>query len=121
MQNDLAAAVESLRDDLSAMGEDVLYKSGDATVRPPAVRCQPDELVDAATGEVRIAHDDQDFLIAASDLILGGGLHEPIRGDRITTDDGLTYEAYPRDGKRVYETRGPGRLIYLIHTKRISD
>ena len=120
MQNDLADAVESLCDDLGDLGEEVLYEGDDnAQVRLSAVMCQPDELVDAATGEVRLEHDDQDFLIVAGELKLGGKLAEPARGHRVTTRDKTVYEVLPRSGDQSFKTCGPGRDIFQVHTKRM--
>jgi hypothetical protein len=72
---------------------------------------------------VLVRHESRDFLVLVTDLLLGGGLTEPQRGDRVhETQNGTVY---------IYEVAAPGkepcwrysdayRKTFRVHTKQID-
>lgn len=66
---------------------------------------------------------DRDFIVAVSDLILGGQRATPQRGDRITLVDPLgrfrdVYEVLSPTGGDVYR-RDPTGTVLRIHAKKL--
>lgn len=59
----------------------------------------------------------RDFLISAADLVLGGELIEPKRGDWIT-DTGKVYEVLAPGKEDVCRPSDPYGVTWRIHTKR---
>lgn len=59
----------------------------------------------------------RDFLIAAADLVLGGQVVRPQRGDAII-DAGQVYEVMAPGKEDVFRPSDPYGLTWRIHTKR---
>jgi len=72
---------------------------------------------------VRLAAKERDWVITASDLVLGGKVVWPLKGDRITATSGAfagTWEVQIPDGTdQPYKPDSTDQQI-RIHTKRIS-
>ena len=101
----------------------VLYQRGDEQVSLQATIGRTLLKLDDGSGGVRMEWTDRDFLIPAADLVLGGSVTLPRRGDRIREMAG--------DGELVYEVLAPGgeppwrwsdhhRQRLRIHTKQIA-
>ena len=124
----LEDAVETLCDTVrDELGETVRYE-GDTSgvqIRLPAVPSKPEELVDAATGEVRIEAESLDWTICARDLILAGTILRPARGHKIYRANPVThaaevYEVLPIDGEQCFVKLDPDGRLIRVHTKRLS-
>ena len=68
---------------------------------------------------LRTEHSDRDFLVRACDLMLGGDLALPQRGDWIRCEDGSVYEVMAPGGEQPYRL-DPHGVQLRIHTKRVS-
>jgi hypothetical protein len=100
----------------------VRYVRGVQSVELPATIGKTTFEVDDGYG-VLVRHESRDFLVLVVDLMLGDGLTEPQRGDRVhETQNGTVY---------VYEVMAPGkepcwrhsdtyRKTFRIHTKQID-
>ncbi|MFW6159438.1 MAG: hypothetical protein ACOC8E_08785 [Planctomycetota bacterium] len=65
----------------------------------------------------------RDYIVRASDLVLGGGPITPERGDRIRETDGGTvyvYEVMAPGRKAHWRWSGRGRTARRIHTKLVD-
>lgn len=100
----------------------VEYVRGDQSVELAATIGKTTFEVDDGYG-VLVRHESRDFLVLAADLILGGQMTTPERGDRIRETQG--------DRTYVYEVLAPGkepcwrysdafRKTFRIHTKQID-
>lgn len=76
-----------------------------------------------AGGGTRVEWTDADLVFPAADLVLGGLLVEPRRGDevRIAGDDGRDdlYEVRGPDGEPPWRYSDPHRLMIRVHLKHI--
>ena len=103
-------------------GGKILYRRGDNSVWIDATWGRMEFQVESADG-VRLEHTDRDFLFAVGELILGGNLATPERGDRIQIKGGSVYEVLPLDGEKCYTTAGPdgagNDMQSRVHGKRI--
>ena len=126
MHNILSEAVDSLcdtlRDDLS---EPVIYEGDGDKVELQAVPSKPEELVDVSTGEVRISHDDLDWMFCARDLILAGQIARPKPGHRIVRlhhrpDESEVYEVLPQGNEQCWQRQDSQGRIILVHTKKVK-
>ena len=104
-------------------GGRIRYIRGESSVWIDATFGQSEFQIESAN-EVRIEHTDRDFLFAVAELILGGQLATPQRGDLIQVEHGDLYKVLPLDGERCYRTAGPGAdgkdALYRVHAKRIT-
>ena len=100
------------------MSRTVTYRRGASTVEVPATRAATRYEVDDGYGTI-VEQDMRDYLVAASDLVLG--LPEP--GDDILDEiDGVThvYEVTTLGGERHYRVCDPDRNTLRIHTQYIG-
>ena len=100
----------------------VEYVRGSRSAEIPASIGKTTFEVDDGYG-VLVRHESRDFLVLVADLLLGDGLTEPQRGDRVQeTQNGTVY---------IYEVTAPGkepcwrysdayRKTFRIHTKQIG-
>ena len=105
------------------LAKPVTYCRGQAEVQVPATVGRTTFEIDSGTG-VSERFEARDFIITAADLVLGGAVVTPERGDRIKeTVGGETL---------VYEVVGPGqepcwrwsalyRLAIRVHTKQVGE
>ena len=110
-----------LRDHASHM---VVYVRGVQSVPLLAVPAQS-ELEQSEAGGLRVAHSDQDWLLKASDLVLGGLHSLPAAGDRIEDrlDDGrlAIYEVMQPDGNSLpYRLMDSYGSMIRVHSRRVS-
>ena len=64
-----------------------------------------------------------DFLVPAADLVLGGEVVLPERGDQIEVVFGsetVTFEVLAQDGVPPWEYTDPHQTMLRIHTKRVA-
>lgn len=97
-------------------GGTIVYARGAQTVSVSATYGRSEFQTDTASGVV-IEHNDRDFLIEASQLILGGVAAIPQRGDVITADE-KTYEVLAPGNAQVYRTCDQFDELFRVHTKR---
>ena len=78
---------------------------------------------EADTHEGRLYIRANDFLVRAADLMLGGQLTLPERGDQIDVNfDGATatFEVLVQDGIPPWEFSDPHQQVLRIHTKKVA-
>ena len=78
---------------------------------------------EADTHEGRLYIRANDFLVRAADLVLGGQLALPERGDQIDVNfDGATatFEVLGQDGIPPWEFSDPHQQVLRIHTKKVA-
>ena len=78
---------------------------------------------EADTHEGRLYIRANDFLVRAADLVLGGQLTLPERGDQIDVNfDGATatFEVLGQDGIPPWEFSDPHQQVLRIHTKKVA-
>jgi len=99
-------------------GETVEYRRGKTSVVLTAIYSDKGYGADVEHDAVQ-SYQSDDFLIMAADILIGGKVTAPQRGDQIVrTIDGRveTYLVTNPPGRNVYERSGPaGR--YRVHTK----
>lgn len=86
--------------------------------------------IQATVGQTTFEIDDQygaiekwqsrDFLVVAADLVLGGMVVEPQRGDKIT-DGSKVYEVLAPGKEDVFRLSDPYGATLRIHTKQIDS
>lgn len=70
-----------------------------------------------------VASSDRDYLFEAADLVIGGSVVIPLRGDRITeTIDGadMVFELIAQPGEPPWRYSDQTRQIIRVHTKRVA-
>lgn len=101
-------------------GTAVTYRRGLASVQLTAtVGATPTERDDGAGTIVRSTV--RDYLIAVSELVLGGEAVTPQRGDRIEEASGHVYEVMPVGKEAAWRYSTPGRDTYRVHTRLIEN
>lgn len=117
IQRGLAMAARALP---AVAGGAVVYSRGANSVELSAGFGKTDFQVETADA-VRIEHTDRDFIFAAADLILGGTVATPQRGDRIEViDEEETFEVLAPSGAQVYRSCDAEGLMIRVHTKRVA-
>ncbi len=104
------------------MSRMVVYQRGEQTLQIAATIGQTVFEVDDGTGAA-LRVESRDFLITASDLVLGGQAVTPQRGDRITETDGdhsYVYEVMAPGDEPCWRYSDPYRRTYRIHTKQVD-
>jgi hypothetical protein len=74
-------------------------------------------------GGAAVAFGDRDYLVVAADLVFGGEVVEPRRGDRIVeviAGVDVTFEVVDPFGEPAWRWSDPGRTVYRIHTKEVA-
>lgn len=97
----------------------ITYQRGSAKVSIYATIGKTDALIDTGLS-VRIENNQVDWIIAATDLVIGGDAVTPIRGDVITGPDGTVYEVQAPDGQTQPYNQDPTGTQLRIHTKVLS-
>lgn len=72
----------------------------------------------AKEGEVMEVVHSRDYLILASDLVLGGSTTEPTRHDTIT-EGGVTYKVLDLDGQPQWRYTDHTKVVLRVHTKEV--
>jgi hypothetical protein len=118
MRRAIAAAMNTLR---QVAGVTVTYQRGAArvTLRATPARTEYDEV--SAEGLV-IRQQLRDYLVRASDLVLGGAATLPAEGDEILESDAqtgktYTYRVLPVPSGETWRYADPHRQELRIHTK----
>jgi hypothetical protein len=107
---------------LQHAAQDVTYVRGAESVALRATVGRREVLVETSVGIVE-RHEQWDFLIRTSDLILGGAPVEPQRGDRIKhVRAGVTqvYEVMPLAGEDAFRASDPFGNLWRIHAKHVG-
>lgn len=103
----------------AAAGGRILYQGDGDQVELAATFGRSAFQVDDGTESVRIDYSDRDFLVAAADLVLNGGLAEPKRGQKITDlATGDTYEVAAPGRERPWRYCDPFETMIRIHAKK---
>ncbi len=101
------------------MSRTVVFQRGEQTLEVAATIGQTVFEVDDGTGAA-LRVESQDFLITASELVLGDQTVTPQRGDRITETDGdhsYVYEVMAPGDEPCWRYSDPYRRTFRIHTK----
>lgn len=104
--------------------QQVVYRRGTESVTVNAVVGKSLLKLDDGYGGVRVTWTDRDFVIAAQDLILGGNVTLPQRGDRIEqTIDGVThvFEVAAPGGEPEWRWSDPHQIMLRIHTVKLEE
>ncbi|MFM8250606.1 MAG: hypothetical protein ACKOBW_03295 [Planctomycetota bacterium] len=99
----------------------ITYRRGAQQVALHATLGRKDFEADSA--EVRLYFRASDFLLWAADLVVGGQVVLPDRGDVIETELAgtvATFEVLAQDGVPPWEYCDPHGLMLRIHTKRTA-
>ena len=101
---------------------EVTYRRGAASVVVNAtVGSSLLKVASGQYGEVQMVRTDRDYLIAAEDLVLSGGVVEPADGDQIhDATDGRKYEVLAPRGEPSWRYSDNRRTMLRIHTKDVG-
>ncbi len=121
----IESGVGWLKDKLKAhASRQVVYRRGTSQTSVQAVVGRSLLKLDDGYGGVRVTWTDRDFVIAAQDLILGGNVTLPQRGDRIEqTIDGVThvFEVAAPGGEPEWRWSDPHQIMLRIHTVKLEE
>lgn len=99
---------------------EVRYSRGGAEATVGAALGRTDaRAIESDAGPV-IEDGSEDFLILAVDLA-DAGFGEPVRGDRIKTADGTTFEVMPQSGGTAWRWSDRNRITYRVHTREVQQ
>lgn len=101
----------------------VLYQRGLLEVLVQATIGRTLLKLDDGYGGVRLEWTDRDFLIGAADLVLGGAMVLPQRGDLVRETDGPVtwiYEVLAPGAEPVWRWSDPYRQVLRIHAKQVG-
>ena len=115
----LAQGIEMLRSALGGEGSSIVYRRGSSSITLTAMKGQSEGVAEDSNGVVRMEYSDADFILAASELILGGSVVEPQRGDRIK-HAADTFEVFPLAKEKCFRYSDPGKTVLRIHTKLVK-
>lgn len=102
----------------------VVYQRGAQQVTVQATIGRTLMKLEDGYGGIRMEWTDRDFLIQAADLVLGGAVVTPERGDRVleTVDTSTSvFEVMAFGGEPPWRFSDPFGKLLRIHTKRISQ
>lgn len=102
---------------------EVTYRRGGEEVTVRAVIGRTLLKLDDGMGGVRMEWTDRDYLIRATDLVLGGSPASPQRGDQIREVVGgstLVFEVLAPEGEPPWRYADPHRQMFRLHTKQIA-
>ena len=100
------------------LSRSVVYSRGNVSVGVQATIGKTAFEVDDGYGMIE-KWESRDFLITASDLVLGGAAVTPQRGDRIA-DGGKVYEVLAPGKEDVYRPSDQYGVTWRIHTKQVA-
>jgi hypothetical protein len=103
----------------AAAGGTITYARGADSVSIEATYGRS-EFTSERDGVVTVEMNDRDFIVTLDDLILGGVVATPQRGDRITDAEGHIFEVLALAGAQVYRTSDAEGTRVRVHTKRIA-
>jgi hypothetical protein len=70
---------------------------------------------------VNVSYQDRDFVIVATDLVVGGQSYLPNRGDRVTDKNGHVWEAMvPEGGRYLWEWADRFETRIRVHLKKVE-
>lgn len=102
-----------------ASGVSALYRRGDMVVRVTAIPRQPEYPAIVSDG-FTVSALDQDWNVASEELIFGGVVSDPQRGDRMEVEDtSETYEVLPYSGNECFRPLGVPVAQFRIHSRKI--
>lgn len=96
----------------------ILYSRGTASIAVQATVGKTVFEVDDGYGAVE-KWESRDFLITAANLVLGGVVVTPQRGDRIA-DGGKVYEVLAPGKEDVFRLSDPYGVTLRVHTKQVQ-
>ena len=100
-------------------GRLVVYRRGTQSVVLPATVGRTLLKLTDEYGATRVEWTDRDYLFRAADLVLGGSLATPQRGD-VVEDGAERYEVAAPQGEAPWRYSDPRGLIYRVHVKRVT-
>lgn len=123
--NRLQRAAERLADRLLDQASvTVTYRRGASSVSLAAVLGHQLLRVSDGRGNTKVERTDRDFIIRAADLVIGGSVVEPRRGDRIDLTTGSTTERFdvmaPGD-EPPWRYADPHKQLIRVHTKHVGS
>jgi hypothetical protein len=101
----------------------VAYQRGVGSVELAATIGRTLFEIDTALG-LQERFESRDFLVLTADLVLGGNVTLPARGDRILETDGtttFTYEVMAPGKEPHFRYSDPYRKTLRIHTKQVAE
>ena len=101
----------------------VVYERGASMVALQATFGSSLLKVDDGDSGVRMVRTDRDFIVRAADLVLGGDVVEPQRGDTVRETVGAAvhvYEVLAPPGEPEWRYSDQHRTILRIHAKRVA-
>ncbi len=102
-------------------GVSIRYVREDSSVEMIAVAGSTDYAIEELSGLLESIQS-RDFLVLASELVLGGSPVLPERGDEVRevlpNGEELIYPVMSPSGSRHYEYSDPYRVVIRIHTKQ---
>lgn len=104
------------------MTRPVLYVRGGQTIEVPATIGETIFRIDDGAGAM-LRTESRDYLISATDLVLGGSAVLPQRGDRVREMEGtqvFVYEVASPGDEPIWRWSDPYRRTLRIHTKQID-
>jgi len=107
----------------AAAGGDIVYqRGGELSGEIAATFGKTEFQVESAEG-VRIEHTDRDFIFLMANLVVGGVLILPEKGDLITIlggPAGEVFEVLAPGGAQVYRACDPAGVLIRVHTKKVA-
>lgn len=120
----LATGAAWLADKLLAhAAQEVTYQRGAEAIKLQSTVGRREVLVETSVGLVE-RHEQWEFLVRTSDLVIAGVTVEPARGDRIKlVRAGLThvYEVMPLAGEDAFRPSDPFGNLWRIHAKYVGS
>ena len=123
MADRLVDATARLNDRLGAYASrQVVYCRGpDSVTVTASVGSSLLRIATGEAGEYQTIRTDRDYLFAAADLVLGGFISEPMKGDRIEdATDGRAYEVFAPRGEPPWRYSDNRRLRLRVHTQDVG-
>lgn len=116
------ALLNAVRTARQIAGVPITYRRGATGVALTAIVGQTPVELDEGHGTI-VRSQVRDYLISATDLVVGGEPIQPARGDRIEENRGgktYVYEVMPLGSEGPWRWSGPGRDTYRVHTRQLE-
>ena len=103
---------------LEVNGESITYTRGAEALPLTAVRGRTKQPADGTNNRTTVESSDIDFLLPPSELVFGGVVSEPLKGDRITAGTEV-YEVWPTvSGEQCWTPSDSYGHLIRAHTRR---
>lgn len=101
------------------LGETVTLARGSSSTEGVIARCVFRDAVIQTADSVKTSHADREWIVAKAGYVIDESAVIPAPGDRLTTDDGATWEVMATRDVPAKEEYG-GVPVWLLRTKRIT-